>query len=170
MAKSRYASSLQRYRHPPDRAQFSKRFGHLDEGKDIGNIAAALAERLDYVTHVGIYPSLHRLFWNLVMAMTFFTKQIDYTYVFAQNQIADHQRGEMDTGKSSTTPGMIDRFISFHKENPQHFTENDVLIGAYSSLAAGADPPWISLGSVIHYLYKYPATLQKLRAEIDMMA
>ncbi|KIX01188.1 uncharacterized protein Z518_08913 [Rhinocladiella mackenziei CBS 650.93] len=149
---------------------FSKRFGHLDEGKDVGNIAAALAERLDYVSHVGIYPSLHRLFWKLVMVMTFVTKQIDYTYVFAQNQLDGHQRRrDLETGKSSEPPDMLDRFLDFHKQNPNHFTKNDVLIGAYSSIAAGADSTWISLGSIIHYVHKYPETLRKLRAEIDMM-
>jgi hypothetical protein len=169
MARSRYAVPIVGSTQT-DRTQFSKRFGHLDEGKDIGSIAAALAERLDYVTHVGIYPSLHRLFWKLIMAITFLTNKIDYTYEFAQKQLDEHQLRDTEVEKSSPTPAMLDRFLGFHRENPQHFTKNDVLIGAYSSLAGGADTTWISLGSVIHYLQKYPETLAKLRAEIDGMA
>ncbi len=104
------------------------------------------------------------------MLMTFFTKQVDYTYVFAQQQLEDHQRQDTDTGKSSKPTDMLDRFVAFHKDDPQQFTKNDVLIGAYSSLAAGADTTWISLGSVIHYLHKYPETLRKLHNEIDTMS
>jgi hypothetical protein len=151
------------------RGQFSKRFGHLDEGKDVGNIAAALAERLDYASHVGIYPSLHRVFWQLIIVLSFLTKKIDYTYAFAEQQIQEHQNRDQDPGKSSSIPDMIELFLGYHQENPRHFTKNDVLIGAYTSIAAGADTTWISLGSVIHYLYKYPETLRKLRAEIDSM-
>ena len=106
------------------------------------------------------------------MAMTFITKRVDHTYVFAQKQIDDHQTRVLEKEKAGLPPrqDMLDRFLGFHKQNPQHFTKNDVLIGAYTSIVAGADTTWISLGSVMHYLHKYPQTLRKLRAEIDNMA
>ena len=100
--------------------------------------------------------------------MTFFTKQVDYTYVFAQQQIDSHK--ERKTGQSSATPDMLDRFFDLHTKDPNHFTKNDVLIGAYSGIVAGADTTWISLGSIIYHLHKYPQTLTKLRNEIDEMA
>ena len=137
-----------------DLSQFSKRFGHLDDGNDICNIAEALAERFDYVSHVGIYPSLHRVFWKLISAMTFITKQVDYTYVFAQKQIDSHQ--EHNSDKFLATPDMLDRFLEFHNKDPNYFTKNDVLIGAYTSIVAGADTTWVSLGSIIYYLHKPP--------------
>ena len=104
------------------------------------------------------------------MVLTFLTGKIDYTYAFAQKQLEDHQSRDTSFVKSSKAPDMMDLFVMFHTEDPRHFTKNDVLIGAYSSLAAGADTTWISLGSVIHYLHKYPETLRKLQAEIDTMA
>jgi hypothetical protein len=117
--------------------QFSKRFGHLDNGEDIGGIVAALAERLDYVSHIGIYPFLHPILWKLIMALTFITNKVDSTYVFAEQQIADHQRRELEEGKSSESPDMLDRFMKAHRADPNHFTKNDVLIGGYSSIVAG---------------------------------
>jgi hypothetical protein len=150
--------------------QFSKRFGHLDKGEDVGGIAAALAERLDYVSHIGIYPFLHPILWKLIMVLTFITNKVDSTYVFAEQQIEDHQRRELEEGKLSTSPDMLDRFMKAHRADPTHFTKNDVLIGGYSSIVAGADTTWISLGSVLHFLNKYPETLRKLRVEIDEMA
>ena len=104
------------------------------------------------------------------MVMTFFTKQIDYTYAFAQKQLDNKQMQAAEKGKSSGPPDMLDRYLGFHKQDPDYFTKNDVLIGAYSNIAAGADVTWVSLGSVIHYLHKYPETLRKLRTEIDTMA
>lgn len=152
------------------KTQFSKRFGFLDKGEDVGGIAAALAERLDYVSHVGIYPFMHPILWKLIMVLTFITNKVDATYVFAQQQIDDHQRRELEEGKLSASPDMLDRFVKAHKADPVQFTKNDLLMGSYISIVAGADTTWISLGSVLHYLHKYPSTLQKLRAEIGDMA
>lgn len=148
---------------------FSKRFGHLDEGKDIGNIASALAERLDYCASVGIYPSLHPWFWMLIKALTAVMKQIDYTLVFTQQRIDEHVQGR-DNAKASRPTDMLTRFWDLHTSDPRGFTQNDVLIGAYSSIVAGADTTWMSLGSVMYYLHKHPEKLAKLRNEIDRMA
>ena len=104
------------------------------------------------------------------MALTFITKQVDYTYVFAQKQINDHQAVELEKGKSSGPPDMLDRFLALHRERPNDFTENDVLIGAYSSIVAGAYTTWISIGSIIYYLHKFPETLKRLQNEIDEFA
>lgn len=62
---------------------------------------------------------------------------------------------------------MLSRLLALHEKEPSYFTENDVLIGAYTAIAAGADTTWVSLGSVLYYLHRQPETLQKLRAEID---
>jgi Cytochrome P450 len=148
---------------------FSKRFGHLDEGKDIGNIATALAERLDYCASVGIYPSLHPWFWMLIKALAAVVKQIDYTLVFTQQRIDEHVRDSAHA-KASRPVDMLTRLWDLHISDPKAFTQNDVLIGAYSTIVAGADTTWMSLGSVMHYLHKDPAKLAKLRDEIDSMA
>lgn len=145
--------------------QFSKRFGHLDEGKDIGGIVNALAERLSYTSQVGIYPSLHPIFWKMISAMLFLTKQVDYTYTFAQMQIDDHKK--RNPGQNADAPDMLSRLLTLHKQDANYFTQNDVLIGAYTSIVAGADTTKVSLSSVIYYLHKYPATLKKLLDEID---
>lgn len=104
------------------------------------------------------------------MALTFITNKVDSTYVFAEQQIEDHQRREREEGKLSASPDMLDRFMETHRANPILFTKNSVLIGAYTSIVAGADTTWISLGSVLYYLHKDPETLRKLRSEIDEMA
>ena len=96
------------------------------------------------------------------------TNRVDATYVFAQKQIDNHQSRE--TGKESATPDMLDRYLEFHVADPKYFTKNDVLIGASTSIVAGADTTWISLGSVMYYLHKNPKTLEKLRHEIDRMS
>lgn len=152
---------------------FAKRFGHLDEGKDIGNIAGALGERLDYCTHVGVYPSLHPWLWMGISLLTAVMKQVDYTYVFTLQCIDEHrerQKALKPEEKSAKPKDMLTRLYELHEKDPEAFTSNDVLIGAYSNLVAGADTTWVSLGSIINYLHRNPKTLTKLRNEIDTFA
>lgn len=104
------------------------------------------------------------------MVLTFITSKVDATYVFAEQQIENHQRRELEEGKSAESPDMLDRFMKAHRADPNYFSRNDLLIGSYTSIVAGADTTKISIAAVIHYLYAYPATLHKLRAEIDQMA
>jgi hypothetical protein len=126
---------------------FSKRFGHPDEGKDIGDIAGALAERLDYCAHVGVYPSLHPWFWMVIKALTAVLKQIDYTIVFIEQRMAEHKAGRnqsAEKGQKGDNPvDILTRFFDTHYGDPKAFKYHDVMIGAYSSkdaLLAGCDP------------------------------
>ena len=63
-------------------------------------------------------------------------------------------------------PSCLSQFRVSYLSNIQvDQVKNDVLIGAYGSLAAGADTTWISLGSVIHFLHEHPKTLRKLQVD-----
>ena len=153
---------------------FSKRFGHLDSGKDIGNIAGALAERLDYCAQVGIYHELHPFFWKIIGLLTYIMKQIDYTFVFTMERMKEHEPRAADEkakGSSRTkTPDMLTRLMELNQTDPENFSQHDVVIGAYTSIVAGADTTWMSLGSTMFFLHRYPQTLARLREEIDDFA
>jgi cytochrome P450 len=151
---------------------FAKRFGHMDEGKDIGNIAGALSERLDYCMHVGVYPSLHPWFWMVIGLLTAIMKQVDYTYVFTLQCIEEHQKRQKSPNdeEKAKPKDMLTRLFELHQEDPKAFTSNDVLIGAYSNIVAGADTTWITLGSILRNLHRNPDTLTKLRNEIETFA
>ena len=106
----------------------------------------------------------------LIAALSFCLRQIDYTLVFTQKCIEEHQEEIKANGKPSSPISMLTRYLNAHTQKPEWFTYNDVLIGGLTGLVAGADTTEISLGSIFHYLHSQPSALKKLRAEIDSAA
>lgn len=93
--------------------------------------------------------------------------EVDYAINFTLQKINEYnQRKERPAGPVD----MLTRYTQAHKENPEWFTEYDLLNNAYANIVAGADSTWISLNGIFYNLLKYPTTLAKLRAEIDEMA
>lgn len=110
------------------------------------------------------------LFWAVVNTMTLLTKRVDYIMSFAQKEIDEHTRREVEEGEVRAKPDMVDKLLASHMKDPARFTEADVLIGAATSVIAGADTTWITLGGIMHYLHQSPTVLKKLWDEIDEMA
>ena len=102
----------------------------------------------------------------LIAAMSFLTRQIDYTLVFSAKCIEDHQE-ELRKDKPAGPTAMLTRFLDAHNLKPDYFTYNDVLIGGLTGLVAGADTSEISMSSLFHYVLESPEVLKKLRAEVD---
>lgn len=143
---------------------FGKRFGHLDAGEDVGGIKAALEERKEYGATLGIFPGLHAFTWKLISLMVFLTRKIDYTLVFTQQRIEEHQK-EMQSKSGPTA--MISRYLEIHNQKPEYFTYNDLLIGALTGIVAGADTTEIALAALFHYLQEKPQVMEKLRKELQ---
>jgi cytochrome P450 len=127
-----------------------------------------LEDRKNYGATMGIFPNLHKYSWMLIGALTFVFRQIDYTLVFTQKCIDEHQAEVQEKGTSTVPDSILPRYLAAHNQNPEYFTHNDVLIGALTGIVAGADTTEITLGSVFHYLQEHPKCMEKLRAEVDV--
>ena len=99
--------------------------------------------------------------------MSFVMRQIDYTLVFTEKLIQEHQSDVKKEGKATGHTAMLTRFLEAHNEKPEWFTHDDVLIGALTGIVAGGDTTEISFGATLHYLQENPSILEKLRAELD---
>ncbi len=62
---------------------------------------------------------------------------------------------------------MLGRFVEINKAKPVDFYEAALVSMTASNIAAGSDTTAISLRSMVYYLLKNPACLNKLIAEID---
>lgn len=148
---------------------FSKRFGFLDAGEDIGGIHASLDQRLVYATLVGVYPNMHPYTFKLVEFIAGATGAVDYSLEFTIKKIAERQAMEK-TDLEEGPPDMLTKFLHSHAEDPARFTDWDVVMGSFGNIVAGADTTWVTICAILYFLLKNPEKLRKLRHEIDEMA
>jgi cytochrome P450 len=86
-------------------------------------------------------------------------------------RIEERRKGRGSEKPASEGPvDMLTKFFEGHEEDPEKFTAQDVLMGAYGNIIAGADTTWISLNAILYNLLKNPGSLIKLQHEIDTKA
>jgi len=91
----------------------------------------------------------------------------DHALQFTLQQMGAHkERMEKTEGQ----PDMMTRWLHAHNEQPEKFSDYDVIMGAYTNIVAGADTMWMTLRATMYHLMRNPKTMIKLKAEIDEMA
>ncbi|RMD39760.1 hypothetical protein DV735_g5373, partial [Chaetothyriales sp. CBS 134920] len=123
---------------------FSSRLGFLETGTDVENIMADIWRFFEYVGPVGQMPWLDR--------------------VWVKNPVVSRLR----------KPGrdFLSRFLAAKAKDPSGTAIPDwaVLAWAQSNITAGSDTTAIFLRTLFYNLLRHPATLAKLRAELDAAA
>lgn len=66
-----------------------------------------------------------------------------------------------------TRGDLLEQFLKAKNDHPDFFNDNRVLAMAASMTFAGSETTAISLAAVFYYLLRNPATLKKLREELD---
>ncbi|KAK7730687.1 hypothetical protein SLS57_001518 [Botryosphaeria dothidea] len=142
----------------------AKRFGFLDEGKDIINILPSLHSYLVYATHVGIYSEVHEILYKLVKR---FTKGISSVIGFTYEQIMARMDANKDIEKRVDGDDFLAKVLRLHEEEPRSFTMGDVLMTCGTNIGAGSDTTSIALSGTMWGLVNNPDAYAKLRAEVD---
>ncbi|KAI5358672.1 putative cytochrome P450 [Septoria linicola] len=92
--------------------------------------------------------------------------------VIAQAKSAVKQRvAERAEKKSDNKNDLLNRLLDLINDNPDpkvHWTEQDVTAEIWTMIWAGSDTTAVALTSIFYHLHKNPATLNKLRAEIEV--
>lgn len=73
----------------------------------------------------------------------------------------------IEEGTTLRKEDMLSKMIQAHQSDPQKVTPAHILGWASSNTYAGSDTTAISLRALLYHLLKNPASLAKLRAEID---
>jgi cytochrome P450 len=142
---------------------FSKRFGFLDQGGDVGGIIASF-RKAEYVIALGQMPWLDRYIrrplshWSL-------KPPTSAVVAFTRERIAEKLSGSTKE-ESSDRKDMLSRFLDAKQAYPALIDDLRVLSYATSNVNAGADTTAITLTAIFYYLLKNPTTLKKLESEI----
>ncbi|KPI43279.1 Pisatin demethylase [Cyphellophora attinorum] len=156
---------------------YSRRFGFLDEGEDIGGIMAALKKIGRYGSLVGIYNKLHPWLYAL-------NEKIPgsgaagrtYLMTFTRARIAERMEARRKTSYKAPVESMdeesdvprdfLDKLADRNQQDPSKITPYDIFATGMSNIIAGADTTAISLASTMYHLITTPRVLLKLREEV----
>ncbi|KAF2170613.1 hypothetical protein M409DRAFT_64291 [Zasmidium cellare ATCC 36951] len=155
---------------------YNKRFGFLDEGKDIDHALSSLHAQTVYGTLAGIYSWAHPILYRILEQMpgsgaagrTFLMK-------FAQRRVsereieraAEEKDGKRHIPADGAPRDFLDLAIDAERDPEKNMTKFDVFAVGLANILAGSDTTAISLSSVFWHLTTTPRAMQRLRAELD---
>jgi len=143
-----------------------KRFGFLDEGKDVGGIISAIDAYLAYTANVGVYSEWHPFITSMMQKLAP-GKGRGSMVEFAQEQIDRRKQDGSSPHELDGTGDFLSIYLALNKKDPDYFTEQDLFAGCITNIGAGSDTTSISLSSVLYNLCRHPEVLQKLREELE---
>ncbi|KXJ89952.1 cytochrome P450 [Microdochium bolleyi] len=153
---------------------YGRRMGFLDRGEDMGGMIEAVESSLVYASLAGVFPALHRVL-SPIGSLIAGSKSSGRAYIVkaTMERMREVQAKpellpyEVDDNNDQQTLSLLQKFLAKHSTTPESFTRKHVLAGCVSNMVAGSDTTAISLSAVLYYLLKNPASMAKLRAEID---
>ncbi|KIH90520.1 Cytochrome P450 family protein [Sporothrix brasiliensis 5110] len=146
---------------------FSRRFGFLDTGRDVDSMIRDIYRFFAYGSAVGQMPLLDRLWAKNRLVNWLLPAKNSSVVAFAQARAQEREAVvEKDEGDSYNSRDFMSRFLETRRKDPSippHF----LTAWTTSNVQAGSDTTAILLRAIVHFLLTSPASLQKLRAELD---
>jgi hypothetical protein len=156
---------------------YSKRFGFLEKGEDIGGVLKALDRAAVYGTLIGIYHQLHPIMYKIMEKIpSSGAAGRNYIMRFAGAQISQRERERREGGsrKMEDEAGVAardftDRLMDMRDGGEKGVNNYHIFMLSLSNIFAGSDTTASSLSGILYYLITSPDCLRKLRAEIKDM-
>ncbi|KAM0328843.1 hypothetical protein ACHAQA_005259 [Verticillium albo-atrum] len=152
---------------------YSRRFGFLDRGDDVGSIIRTIDSEMVYFVVAGVYHSMHKLLFPIRNRIAG-SKGTGRTYLmnFTRARVAEHQSRpavvSTEHAEEAKVPmDFLSKFFHRHAQDPTRFTMYHVLAGCASNIVAGSDTTATSLSGILYHLLRTPTALERLRAEIN---
>lgn len=157
---------------------YSRRMGFLDKCEDVGGFFQHLDGNSLYATLVGIYSELHPLIYramSILSQLGLKSNSRAFIDIFNKGLVQEkrdarasgEKAAQSDEELDETAPkDFLSKFLDFHEDDPNRFTERDIYVGLAQNIIAGSDTTGSTLGGIFYCLLKNPATLDKLRKEI----
>ena len=154
---------------------YGKRFGFLDEGRDLGNTMRALDRNMVYSTLVGVYEWIHPYSYPILEKFPS-TGAAGRAYLmhFAANALSSRRderavrarSGEEKAARKEGEPeDFVDKMLDVQESKPG-VTDYHVFALTMSNIVAGSDTTAVSISSLLYHLIRTPRAMQKLREEI----
>jgi len=140
---------------------FSRPFGFLAGGRDIGGAIANSPKLLLYLSLIGHAYWLH----GFLMANPIMTwlKLQPTSHVFDTCLAAVEARKK----NPETRKDMMQQWLDMRETHPDRMEDKEILAAAVSNIAAGSDTTATVLQALFYYLLKSTNYLTRLREEID---
>jgi cytochrome P450 len=155
---------------------YSRRFGFLDEGKDVRGMMASLGQGTLYSSLVGVYAWAHRrLFYALQKipnnGASAITSLMDFVTEWMAEKESERAADEKAGRRYQPQEGVPRDFTNLSMDAAQDpekkMTPAHVFAMSMSNVVAGSDTTAISLSSILWHLTSNPYRLSTLRAELD---
>lgn len=154
---------------------YSRRFGFLDRGDDVGSLIQTIDAEMVYFSLVGVHSWLHRFLFPLRNWLAG-NQGTGRTYLmnFTKERIDEHQSrpasvSAEDAEAAEAPMDFLTKFFGKHAADPQTFTMTHVLAGCASNVVAGSDTTATSLAGIVYLLLKNPGCLGRLKEEIGQI-
>lgn len=156
---------------------YSKRFGFLDAGVDVGGLMAMLVGVLRYGTLMGIYAWLHPILWPISSRITASgagararLNACIQKWMEEKTKGQDVEKWTEKTAEHTGPQDFLEKLLIAHNKDPEKVTKWNVFMGGLSNIAAGSDTTAAALSGILYHLLKNPDKLQKLRDEMEQFA
>ena len=141
---------------------FSKRFGFLDQGKDIGNSIKNNFALAFYVTTTSYAQWLHAIFLGNPILRWLDLHPKEHTFNTTLKAVAARKKN------TEARADMMEQWKEQQRRHPDGLTEHDILCAAISTLGAGGETVGSVLQAFFYFLLKEdPLHLRNLQEEID---
>ncbi|KAF2837252.1 cytochrome P450 [Patellaria atrata CBS 101060] len=140
---------------------FSKSFGFLKEGRDVGDSVANTAILAVYICIIGHVYWLHS--WLLANPL------IDKFNLRPSLHILDTCFAALDARKKSgeARKDMVEQWKETRAKHPDRMEEKEILAGCLVNIGAGADTISSALQAFFYHAIRTPGVYNQLRKEVD---
>ncbi|PNP51205.1 hypothetical protein THARTR1_08109 [Trichoderma harzianum] len=157
---------------------FSKRFGYMDNGEDIGGHSKWVYKNMVYGTYVGIVDGLNFKVWKAMELLGRIGIKIphppaflmDFTFGAIHKRREERKAGHHKSPDANGSIDLMDKMINAHENDPKTFPETNIFSGLVIGVVAGADTTSTSITATLYYLLKNPAAMARLRAELSTLS
>ena len=140
---------------------FSKRFGFLDEAKDVGNSIANTFALAFYVTTASYLQWLHSLLLGNPLLRWLDVQPAEHTWRTSVAALNERKRS------TEARVDMVEYWMNAQAKHPERMSEKDIMCAVAANVGAGGDTVAIGLQAFFYFLLKHPIHLARLREEID---
>ncbi|MCJ1321857.1 hypothetical protein MMC15_007202 [Xylographa vitiligo] len=140
---------------------FSKRFGFIDEGRDVADAIKNQWILTSYLAIMGYFPWAHN--WLLANPLIEYFNLQPAMHVFDTTKAAVAARAT----NFKSHPDMVEQWMRANEEHPERFSKDDILAAGVVTVGAAADTSGAALQAFVYFLMRDPEMLTQLRAEID---
>ncbi|KAH8648146.1 cytochrome P450 [Tricladium varicosporioides] len=142
-------------------ATFSKQFGFLEQGRDIGNAIANTRSLGMYVAVMGHFWWAHD--YLLANPLIGYLNLQPTMHIFDTCLMAVDTRSKSDKVRKD----MIQQWMDMRTKHPDRMEEREILAAAVANIGAGADTVSATLQALFYNLLRNKEVLLELRKEID---